>query len=50
MHMKNFEIGDYVFNKVFGNGVVIKVNGDGSVRVKFDKLTTYRTVKENHLA
>lgn len=48
--MKNFEIGDYVFNKVFGNGVVIKVNGDGSVRVKFDKLSTYRTVKENHLA
>ena len=48
--MKNFEIGDYVFNKIFCNGVVIKVNGDGSVRVKFDKLPTYRTVKENHLA
>ena len=45
-----FLIGDYVFHKVFGNGVVTKVNGDGSVRVKFDKLTTFRTVKENHLA
>ena len=45
-----FSIGDYVFHKDFGNGVVTKVNGDGSVRVKFDKLTTFRTVKENHLA
>lgn len=45
-----FSIGDYVFHKIFGNGVVTKVNGDGSVRVKFDKLTTFRTVKENHLA
>ena len=45
-----FLIGDSVFHKVFGNGVVTKVNGDGSVRVKFDKLTTFRTVKENHLA
>ena len=48
--MKNFEVGDYVYHKVFGNGIVIKINNDGSVCVKFDNLSTFRTIKENHLA
>ena len=48
--MRNdFDVGDYVYHKVFGNGVVIKVNGDGSVRVKFDILSTFRTIRKDYL-
>ena len=48
--MRNeFEVGDYVYHKIFGNGVVTKVNNDGSVRVKFDRLSTFRTIRKDYL-
>lgn len=47
--INDFDVGDYVYHKVFGNGVVTKVNDDGSVRVKFDSLSTFRTIRKDYL-